>query len=190
MALSLPEGQSDPLRTEPPWVLPAAPSPVPSGPLGLLGSAQWGLRPRVIVRVQYWGAVAVPQGEWHFPTYLFPASVTGQGWVGVPERFLCSPPFVLVLNKEMLRQGASTHESALCLWHQGSHPLGSPGEPPETPCPAGTWPWGTSVGSQAIQDKEKSLGCVGCADADTLPLSDLLSPHLLLAANFCSDQGL
>lgn len=121
-----PEGQSDPLRTEPPWVLPAAPSPVPSGPLGLLGSDQWGLHPRVIVRVQNWGAVAVPQGKWHLPTYLFLSSVTGQGWVGFPEWFLCSPPFVSVLNKEMLRQGASTHESVLCLWHQGSHPLGKP----------------------------------------------------------------
>lgn len=102
MAPSPPEGQNDPLRAEPPWLLPAAPSPIPFGPLGLLGSAQWGLHPRVTIPVQNWGAVAVPQSEWHLPTYLFPSGVAGQGWVGVPERFLCSPPFVSVLNKEML----------------------------------------------------------------------------------------
>lgn len=90
---SPPENQSDPLRAELPWVLPAAPSPIPSGPLGPLGSAQWGLHPRVIIPVQNWGAVAVPQSEWHLPTYLFPSGVTAQGWVGVPEWFLCSPPF-------------------------------------------------------------------------------------------------
>lgn len=124
MALRPPEGQSDPFWAEPPWILPAAPSPTSSGPSGLLGSAQWGLRPRVIVPVQNWGAVAVPQGKWHLPTYLFPSGVAGQGWGSRAVPLF--PPYILVLNKEML-QGASTHKCVLCksaLFHPLAKPWG------------------------------------------------------------------
>lgn len=94
-AESPPEDQSDPLRAEPPWVLPAAPSPVPSGSLGSLGSAQWSLHPRVIIPVQNWGPWLCPRASGtSLPIYFRPVSwcragLGFQSGSSVPLLFQC-----------------------------------------------------------------------------------------------------
>lgn len=101
-AQSPPEDQSDPLRAEPPWVLPAAPSPIPSGPLGPLGSAQWGLHPRVVIPVQNWGLWLCPRASGTSPPIYFRPVSRRRAGLGFQSDSSVPPPFVLVLNKEML----------------------------------------------------------------------------------------
>lgn len=96
MTQSPPEDQSDPLRAEPSWVLPDAPSPIPSGPLGLLGSARWGLHPRVIIPVQNWELWPCPRASGTSPLIYFRPVSWGRAGLGFqsgssvpPLSFLC-----------------------------------------------------------------------------------------------------
>lgn len=86
------------------------------------------------------GALAVLQSKWHLPTYLFPSGVTGQGWVGVPEWFLCSPPFVLVLNKHVMTR---CQHSPVC----------------SVPVEAGFPPTGKALGSLQGHHVPQGNGC-------------------------------